>query len=155
MLKNARFYVFILLILLVSCEAEFRFSVPELDDFIVTLEDEYDFITDSKITQSQGHINIKIYFDSSKEQKFDEQIYTNIYDFFIDESTQNKIIKEYDEANLQGSNYPIIAVKFLDKSEVESHFISSPIDFVNYGTSWNTKNRYAEWSEPHYWHKKK
>lgn len=52
---------------------------------------------------------------------------------------------------LIGDEYPKILVRFVDKSDLKTHYIASPVKTINYGDSNVTENRYAEWSNPFYY----
>ncbi len=154
MRKGSIFIVLFLAIVLSGCEAERFFNVSILNDFVDSLEDEYEFINDIKIRQSQGHIILKVYFDSDSISNFDDSIYDDIRDYFLQTDVQETIIEKFDPDTLIGDEYPYIKVRFLDSSELESHFIRSPINTIEYGKSEVTENRYGTWTEPFYYNSK-
>lgn len=151
MKKCVFIFLVLIAILCIGCTAERLFNAEVLDDFVDSLESDYEFLYNSKIRQSQGQITIKLYFNSESSIEFDESIYTMISEFFLDEEVQEKIITAYDSDKLIGDEYPKIIVRFIDKSDLKTHYIASPVKTINYGDSNVTENRYGEWSNPFYY----
>ena len=144
-------FIVLLVLILPCCEIERKFKSDVIDTLCDTIQDEYEFIDSTKVKRSQGKIVIYIHFSSNEYETFDEALHEKIESFFLDEDNQDKIIEKYDSSQLEGATYPIIEVQFVDKENIDSHFIRSPIEFVNHGKSWVSKKKKKKWTEPHYY----
>lgn len=135
-------------IVILSCEVERKFDVEVLEEFSEQITSNYTFIQRIEIKRSQGHVVIKMNFDSNDD--FDTQIYEDIRTYFLDVEIQNQMIEAYDSEDLEGKDYPTIRVEFIDQEGIDTHYIKSPLEKINYGQSWVTGNRYEAWSYPAY-----
>lgn len=138
-------------ILLTSCTSESKLRVGVLDEFIETLEEDFDYIDEVKATKTQGHINIIIHFTSTSESQTYESIYDELKSFFLVTDNQEKILKKYyGLKDTDGIDYPIIFVKMIDSNDTMSHFVQSPVNHVYYYKDSPNVNRYATWSDPQF-----
>ncbi|MCH4886756.1 hypothetical protein EZV73_04210 [Acidaminobacter sp. JC074] len=137
--------MFLILMALYSCEHYSKFESDILDDYLDELSEEYDFVVeDTNAYKSQRGVTIKIYFKSEENKDFDEAIYMDLKVFFWEVEVQNEIIEKSDKKQLEGSNYPEIRVYFIDKNDVRSHYISTPVEYVDFKSNDLVQNRYLE-----------
>lgn len=155
MMRKQLVLLVLLSLILVSCEIHRKFNVEVLDDFCDELAENYDFIEKTKVSRSQGHINVYVHFSSEEYDVFDTSIYNDIEAFFRRKDIQEELLKEYfhleDLSDGDTSDYPSIKVEFVDKVDIDSHFIKSPTRRINFYRDYLDVNRYQDWHEPFYY----